>query len=197
MAASIQRRFLPGLVLLLWAAGVAVGFTYIWRYEATPGASANQPADHWPTTFSIALDSSRPTLIMAVHPECPCSRASVGELEQILSHRPGALRALVLFVPELHTKADPSQCDLWKQASSIPGVTCVRDSDNAAVTLFHACTSGHTFLYDQTGALRFSGGITESRGHAGDNDGRTAIETYLAGGNLTITSTPVFGCSLR
>jgi hypothetical protein len=134
---------------------------------------------------------------MAVHPECPCSRASVGELEQIISHRPGTLRALILFVPELHGDADPSHCDLWKQASGIPGVTCIQDADNAAVALFHARTSGHVFLYDMSGTLRFSGGITQSRGHAGENDGRAAIESFLSDGALTITSTPVFGCSLQ
>jgi hypothetical protein len=42
----------------------------------------------------------------------------------------------------------------------------------------------------------FSGGITDARGHAGDNDGRDAVEAYLTGGVPGCTQTPVFGCPI-
>jgi hypothetical protein len=51
-------------------------------------------------------------------------------------------------------------------------------------------------LYDAAGRLRFSGGITAARGHAGDNLGRSAIVELLEGDSPTATATPVFGCSL-
>ena len=63
-------------------------------------------------------------------------------------------------------------------------------------------TSGQTALYDPAGNLLFQGGITETRGHAGDNTGCEAIESLVLHQNMTTTpstgpgETAVFGCSL-
>jgi hypothetical protein len=51
-------------------------------------------------------------------------------------------------------------------------------------------------LYDVNGRLLFSGGITGSRGHAGDNAGRTAILALLHREASGRNDTFVFGCSL-
>ena len=42
---------------------------------------------------------------------------------------------------------------------------------------FGVATSGQVLLYDPNGELRYSGGITRSRGHPGANAGRAAIES--------------------
>jgi hypothetical protein len=45
--------------------------------------------------------------------------------------------------------------------------------------------------------LAFSGGITDSRGHEGDNDGADAILEIVSGpGVRAVARTPVFGCTL-
>jgi len=72
----------------------------------------------------------------------------------------------------------------------------MRDDDGVEAARFGAATSGQVILYDRDGRLLFSGGITASRGHAGDNDGRDAIVSLLGGGRGTRHSSPVFGCSL-
>jgi hypothetical protein len=51
-------------------------------------------------------------------------------------------------------------------------------------------------LYAPTGKLLFSGGITASRGHEGDNVGRSAIVSFILNGHAPVNHTPVFGCSL-
>ncbi len=51
----------------------------------------------------------------------------------------------------------------------------LRDDDGAEAKRFGAETSGQTLLYDERGTLAFSGGITGSRGHAGDNAGRASL----------------------
>jgi hypothetical protein len=61
---------------------------------------------------------------------------------------------------------------------------------------FGATTSGHVLLYDRGGRLRFSGGITASRGHVGDNAGRAALLGLLIHGETERERTPVFGCPL-
>jgi hypothetical protein len=42
----------------------------------------------------------------------------------------------------------------------------------------------------------FSGGITGSRGHSGDNAGRSAIVSLVNGESTETAETFVFGCSL-
>ena len=60
---------------------------------------------------------------------------------------------------------------------------------------FGAETSGHTVLYDASGALRFHGGITAARGHEGGSAGRAAIVAAVRGEEPS-SSAHVFGCSL-
>jgi len=68
--------------------------------------------------------------------------------------------------------------------------------EGAEAARFHATTSGYVLLYDVNGKLRFHGGITGSRGHSGDNAGRSAIEAILMGGLAETKQTFVFGCPL-
>ena len=70
------------------------------------------------------------------------------------------------------------------------------DFDSAEAKRFSATTSGHAMLFDRGGRLRFSGGITDARGHEGDNDGRDAVVSIINGGDRMPAATPVFGCSL-
>jgi hypothetical protein len=86
--------------------------------------------------------------------------------------------------------------DLWDSAGQIPGVAAVADEDGAEAHRFSAATSGQVVLYDSSGRLLFSGGITASRGHSGDNVGRRAIVSLLADGSGVRTETPVFGCPI-
>jgi hypothetical protein len=70
------------------------------------------------------------------------------------------------------------------------------DDEGAEANRFHAATSGQTLLYDADGRLLFSGGITGSRGHAGDNAGENAIVSWVNSGAAARTETSVFGCAL-
>src|SRR5205085_5189699 len=83
------------------------------------------------------------------------------------------------------------QSQLWRDAAAIDGVTCLVDSTAIASRIFGARTSGQVFLYDQNGALRFSGGITPSRDHRGNNAGIDAITGFLDTGTLTTSTAPV------
>jgi len=58
-------------------------------------------------------------------------------------------------------------------------VTIVTDADGAEANRFGAETSGHTLLFDFGRRLLFSGGITDSRGHTGDNAGESAIVALI------------------
>ena len=179
----------------LWLLAVGAGLAMITNYQNTSGAAGAVPG-HWPAGTQIALDSKHDTLIMFAHPQCPCTRASMEELNRLLAQCPGQVAAHVLFLkPEIFSN-DWMRTDLWRSASAIPGVTVHEDSDGAQARLFGAETSGDVLLYDTHGQLLFKGGITGSRGHAGDNAGENAIASLLAGQSVSLKQTPVYGCSL-
>jgi hypothetical protein len=104
--------------------------------------------------------------------------------------------AHVFFLKPTSVPDDWERTDLWRSAASIPGVQVWADPDGAEARRFHAATSGLALLYDGDGRLRFCGGITRARGHAGDNPGREALRALLLEGGPGPTQTPVFGCPL-
>jgi hypothetical protein len=179
----------------VWVAALAFGGRVLFKYETTPGRAGVVSAN-WPSAFVVRRQPDKPTLVMLAHPHCPCSRASVGELAQIMAHAVGKVNAFVLFVKPPGAGADWDDTDLRRSAAAIPGVTVLTDENGTEAERFGAATSGHTMVFDRNGALLFSGGITASRGHAGDNAGESAVVAALSDAPLLHNRTSVFGCSL-
>ncbi len=179
----------------LWLLGVGAGFAVILNYQNVSGRVGITP-QHWPLGAQIMLDRNRDTLIMFVHPQCPCTRASLEELNRLLARSQGRVDAQVLFFKRGKFSGDWTRTDLWRNAAAIPGVAVHEDLDGAQARLFGAETSGYVLLYDAHGQLLFKGGITGSRGHAGDNAGENAIVSLLTGQDAKLKQTQVYGCSL-
>jgi hypothetical protein len=133
---------------------------------------------------------------MIAHPRCPCTRASIAELAQIMAHAPSGLKATVLFVKPPGAGKDWDDTDLRRSAVAIPGVTALTDENGLEAARFGAQTSGHTLVFDRDGALAFSGGITGTRGHVGGNAGENAVLAALRQQTPERGRTAVFGCSL-
>ncbi|MEY2520218.1 MAG: hypothetical protein QOF24_1977 [Verrucomicrobiota bacterium] len=165
------------------------------KYESTPGP-VGVVSHIWPSTSTIHRTAGRPTLVMLAHPRCPCTRASVGELAQIMAESQGKLSAYVLFMKPSGSGTEWDQTDLCRSAAEIPGVTVVSDADGIEARRFGAETSGHTFLFSADGRLLFSGGITASRGHAGGNAGESAVLAAINDASPKAARTMVFGCAL-
>ena len=180
-------------LLALWLAGVAAGLFWLtdYAYHANPQAHAQT---HWPADTGIQPAPDKPTLLLVGHPQCPCTRATLGELDRLLARRADKLKVQVLFYQPAGVPNDWVKTDLWQSAAAIPGISVIADWEAREARRFGASTSGEVLLYDPQGRLLFQGGITGSRGHAGDNLGRQAIETYLDTGHLPVSQTPVFGC---
>ena len=179
-----------------WACAVAAGLAMMVRYENTPGDSERTPPD-WPASSRIARPGGHPSLVLFAHPHCPCTRATMGELARIMARCEGKLDASVVFFYPGNSAPEWKQTTLWREAAAIPGVRVLEDKDGREALRFGAETSGQTMLYDAGGHLLFSGGITASRGHSGDNAGNDAIVSLVNSGRADRKSTPVFGCSLR
>ena len=180
---------------ILWLLVISIGLWMLWGYENTPGKAAEPPRE-WPADSKILPARDHATLVMLAHPHCPCTRATIGELASIMAHSQGRLTAYVLFLKPRGFSEEWEKSDLWQSAASIPGVTAVIDDEGAEANRFHAATSGQTVLYDAGGRLLFSGGITASRGHYGDNAGQSAIVSLVNSGAADLTETSVFGCPL-
>jgi hypothetical protein len=164
-------------------------------YDNSPAVP--QPlVDEWPGGSAIQRSERGLTLVMFAHPRCPCTRASLGELEKIVAHCQPTVTPWVVFFKPDGAEDNWEQTDLWRSASAIPGAHVIRDLGGEEARRFHVTTSGQTLLYGAWGELLFSGGITFARGHAGDNAGRTAIESYTAGNSPGYCQTPVFGCPI-
>jgi len=190
-----KNRAILYLGAISWLSLVGLGLWLLWGYENTPGIAAEAPRQ-WPADSRIQPSQDHATLVMLAHPHCPCTRASIGELASIMAHSQGRLSAYVLFIKPEGFSADWEETDLWQTSSNIPGVTVIRDGDGREAHLFHAETSGQTVLYDPHGRLLFSGGITGSRGHFGDNAGQTSIVSLVNAEVPNRTETAVFGCPL-
>ena len=194
-AVSRPHRARMVALLSLWVLVVGVGMIALVRYSLGPGRSAAAPAA-WPAATHAQRIAGRATLVMIAHPRCACTRASIGELAKLMARCDGRVSTTVLVVRPSGTSASWNDTDLRHSAESIPGVTVLTDSGGHEAALFGAATSGQVMLYDAAGRLRFSGGITAGRGHAGDNAGRMTVEEYLLAGQVQRPETPVFGCEL-
>jgi len=181
----------------IWLAALVTCMAFMSRYADKPG-SAGLPPGQWPVESRIVLDTQHPTLLMFAHPQCPCTRASIRELEQLVSDCRGMVNAQVWFIKLAGTPTNWTDTDLWRSAAAIPGVTVHVDENGAEAQRFQSKTSGQTVLYAPSGELLFHGGITIARGHEGDNPGVDVIESLLQHKDAApvAASTPVFGCEL-
>jgi hypothetical protein len=191
-----SRRFLLGTAaFVVWLGCAGTGFFWLMAYDNTPGAGAEAP-DAWPAGSALTRDPQTPTLVMLAHPRCDCTRASLGELAELLARVKDKPRTFVVFIKPGGTGSGWEQSGTWEQAKAIPGVTVVRDDDGAEARRFGVHTSGQTLLYDARGALLYSGGTTGSRGKAGENAGRADLVALVDGARRQRATRPVFGCPL-
>jgi hypothetical protein len=170
----------------------------LWSWDNRPGASADaRPI--WPAESGLTREAGTVTLVMLLHPQCSCSRATLTELEELLARAHVRPRTYVLFLKPSGFPDGWERTDLWRTAAALPGVTVVRDDEGLRAARFGGFTSGQTYLYDGRGLLVFSGGITGARAHAGDNAGRSTVVGLLndsARPAAPAARTSVFGCPL-
>ncbi len=196
MKLSLGSAILVATCGVLWLLSVGAGMAGLWIYANSPGIAEPAPRA-WPAGSVLRLAPGRATLVMLVHPHCPCTRASIRELDRLMARTRGLLAAHVLFLKPDGFDDDWARTDLWSSAAAIPDVDVAIDSQGSESARFGAVTSGLTLLYGPSGRLLFEGGITPARGHEGDSPGVDAIVSLLREGTSGRSQAPVFGCSLR
>jgi hypothetical protein len=182
------------LAAAIWLIAVGAAMLCIMRYSVSPG-SPGRPPLRWPGG-SIARSTDLSTLLLFVHPHCPCSRATLSELEVLLAQSNGLLKTFIVFAKPPGAPEDWSASDLWQTARRISGATTIEDAAATEARRFNVETSGTALLYSRSGGLLFHGGLTRARGHSGDNAGRDALLALAQGTVRKSAQTPVFGCPL-
>jgi hypothetical protein len=194
-----QKRIGPWLAAIfavLWLIAAALGQRVMMNYDYA-AAAAGTPPKKWPVATSVPRTPGLSSIVVVAHPHCPCSRATVEELARLMALLQNRATATVVFVRPAGFSEDWERTDLWRDAARIPGVSVLTDLGGVEASRFGAQASGQTMLYDAAGNLRFTGGITASRGHAGDSPGRNAILSIVNTGNSVTSYTSVYGCSLH
>ena len=192
------RRRLGALWILglaAWVGLVVAGVTWTARWSQRPGTFAAVPPT-WPAASKLGRSATKHALVVFAHPRCPCTVATLRELEKIVARCQDRVDTRVVLCLPPGATAGFDDGELRQRAAAIPGATVHADPEGREAYLFDATTSGAVYLFDPSGALRFSGGITAARGHEGQNPGRTQLVALVQDGGSGLVRSPVFGCPL-
>ena len=190
----LQKRFIVGIVL--WGMLTATGFAALAVYCLTPGELGAPP--HWDSvSLPFTLPEEKHLLVMAIHPKCPCTRASLGELARLIRFAEDKLTCQLLVYQPTNAAKGWQQTALVRSGKKITDTELFYDIKGKLASQLGMTTSGSVVLYSPNGAPVFYGGITVSRNHHGDNLGSDAILSIISGTGADTRHTPVYGCSIQ
>ena len=195
---NVRRTVVASAIViaaLLWTTTIGAMYRAIRQFESTPGRAADAQ-NSWPAASRIPRAPGQWRLVMLIHPHCSCSRASITELERIIEKSPRSMQTYIVVYRPSDFARGWEKTDVFTAASRLPRTHIVLDQDGHEARLFHGFTSGQTYLYDGDGKLRFSGGITLLRGHAGFNSGSAEVMQIVKSQAGSGTH-PVFGCAIN
>lgn len=181
----------------VWAWTVAYGTT-----TAQPAASAF--ANPAPIVGGSSSPTEQPTLYLFLHPRCPCTRATITQLDRVLtaSGLEKAELPEVVVVATIPSSAGEND-DAWRKSETLrmalelPNATVQYDAGGVKARHFGAWASGSVALYAADGRLLFAGGVTISRGHEGDCLGAEQLLQQIKNPNEQVPMTaPALGCRL-
>ena len=139
---------------ILWGSLLVVGFLFLAQEEFTP-VEASSPVTLFPASSAVRLVSDKLTLVLFAHPHCPCTRASLRELDGLLAETQNRVSVTVVFTIPDGVPVDWEQGDLWNSATRMPGLCVIRDQGGGEARQFEVEGSGHVLLYDPAGKLTF------------------------------------------
>jgi hypothetical protein len=193
----VTTRIIFPLFFSAWLVASIAGMTTLWDHEARPGLAAEAPLQ-WPSDSALVQAHSRSTLLVWIHPRCPCSRSTVSELERLLVHVPEQVDCRVLLSQPKGCEDAFVETELSRAVRQLPNVSVVVDRDQRAAERFGVSTSGQVLLYDEHAKLLFAGGITPGRGHEGDSVGAMTLRSIFRIDPLDSVNQrcDAFGCGL-
>lgn len=178
-----------------WLLVCVVCFGALNFYKLRPGP-VGKIQKSWPVNTPFEYDRNFYNLVLFAHPKCGCTYASLVELEKLLNETNNKLKVKVFFYHPKGSGPTWSEGESRKLALKLPATEVYDDVAGIVARNFGAMTSGQVMVYSPGGELTYAGGITESRGHIGDNQGIRSIASVIATGMPNIQMQPTFGCML-
>jgi hypothetical protein len=194
MALKVRVTWVP-LALAGWALACGAGFGTMWVHAQTPGERGG-PVDGWVAPEALNLSSHRRTLVLFAHPRCPCTRATMSELERLQGDFSDQFDTRIVFYEPMDAGEAWRHTDLWERAARLPGAEVTVDPGGRMAASAGARVSGCVAVFDRAGTLEFWGGLTAARGHEGDSTGLIAIRDILRGRQPAQRTAHVYGCAL-
>jgi hypothetical protein len=184
----------PGL-MAAWAVVVGGGILLVEGLSSREGASGAPPL-LWPKESVIQPGAGRSTLLVFLHPRCPCSVATIEELSAILARGGQHVFVHAIMVAPKHLSEAWRDTDTSRAITALSAVALFLDSGGTEARRFRIETSGHVVVYNSRGHLTFSGGITSGPGRGGNDDARARLLARILGEKPDRSKFPVFGCPL-
>jgi hypothetical protein len=164
----------PKTLVLAWVGFLVAGLIVWFQYDTGAG-ELDAPPYQWPSESTLRLHPQKPTVILFLHPFCPCSQASLTEFSRLQRALADQAQWYVVFSQPGEMKTYWQTSPLWSKAQGMPSVKRVLDHQRLESRRFKVNTSGEVMLYTAAGKLRFYGGITPSRGHEGESVGQKRL----------------------
>ena len=201
----MTRRATGAAALAVWCLIIAACIWWQAKKEWTPGEAGAAPVRLSADGLGLGVGGSgRPLVVLALHPRCPCSRASLTEFGAIVRDEGTTADVVILLGAPDDADGAWLASDVARRAATaaeaIPGARVVLDKGGRIGSRLGLRTSGHVLVYDADGRLAYSGGVTRSRGMLGPSGGGRAMRRALhAPGTVTgieASGAPVYGCAL-
>jgi hypothetical protein len=199
---AVATRSLVGALtgcVAVWGLVLAASWSSLHAYGFKRELSTQTTPAEWPADSRMARPDGRPLLLVFLHPKCPCSHATVSELERMLSApdlNAGEFDVAVVACTPRSTTESWTRTPLVRRAAQLPRAKVYADAGSVEAARFAATTSGEVVLVDAGGRRLYAGGVTKSRGHVGDNAGADTVARLLRGDRETTAMLPAFGCRL-
>lgn len=202
-ADELKHRIVWGTGLMLWFVGVLAGFGILLVHDTT--ASSEPSSDvglfcnlrEYPDSEFVGTLHPKPgniEVVMALHPQCPCSLNSLNELGRLLATTPETSHCtLLVYAPE-DASEDWFDTANMRVAEKIAGLQVVRDVQAEHASLLGLSASGACVVIGDSGEILFRGGVTAGRSCAAESPGSRTVASILRGEPSVFITTPVFGC---
>lgn len=192
---SFVRWASAACVIGAWAIGLALLWGLLLQHTYRPSATL-QPTIDWPADSRLSAPAMVPRVVVFAHPFCPCTSATLHELDRLVFRIPEETSVTVVFnTCGLETAAVEASPTV-KLARKIENVATVFDPDGRETRAYGASISGEVFAFDRSAKRIFHGGITVGRGHEGGSIGAKRLFQLLNGKKSDSYSGPVYGCAL-
>src|SRR5690606_17883819 len=99
----------------IWCVAATAVWCWATSYEFTVDSNSPPTATHWPADSTLELAGDRASLLLFLHPRCPCSRATVHELTRVIDQLPDADRPQLTVIATLPSDAPPD----WRETDTV------------------------------------------------------------------------------